>query len=90
MQRAYLARETLYLLKSLKIVFLFIINQVPLDLIGKHFLKEYPNYGNVLVWVSIILGQPLAILCYFHDYYVSVGQVCIRICYYGTLINKMK
>ena len=59
--------------------FLFIY-QVPLHLIGKHFFKEYPNYGNVLVWVSIILGQPLAILCYFHDYYVSVGQVCILIC----------
>lgn len=54
--------------------FLAMLSQVPLHLIGKYFLKDYPNYGNVLVWVSIILGQPLAILCYFHDYYVSVGQ----------------
>lgn len=61
---------------------IFFFYQVPLHLIGKYFLKDYPNYGNVLVWVSIILGQPLAILCYFHDYYVSVGEVCI------TLIHK--
>lgn len=25
--------------------------------------------GNVIVWTSIVLGQPLAILCYMHDYY---------------------
>ncbi len=25
--------------------------------------------GNVIVWLSIILGQPVAILMYLHDYY---------------------
>lgn len=25
--------------------------------------------GNVIVWCSIILGQPVAILMYLHDYY---------------------
>ncbi len=25
--------------------------------------------GNVLVWSSIVLGQPVAILMYMHDYY---------------------
>ncbi|XP_078367588.1 diacylglycerol O-acyltransferase 1-like isoform X1 [Oculina patagonica] len=54
--------------------FLAMLSQVPLHIFGKYFLKDYPNYGNVLVWVSIILGQPLAILCYFHDFYVSNGQ----------------
>ncbi len=26
--------------------------------------------GNIIVWVSIILGQPLAILMYMHDHYI--------------------
>ena len=26
--------------------------------------------GNVIVWLSIILGQPIAILMYMHDYYL--------------------
>lgn len=25
--------------------------------------------GNVIVWVSIVLGQPVAIMMYLHDYY---------------------
>lgn len=62
--------------------FLFIFSQVPLHVIGKLFLKDCPNHGNVLVWVSIILGQPLAlaILLYFYDFYVFNSQVCILIC----------
>jgi diacylglycerol O-acyltransferase-1 len=26
--------------------------------------------GNIIVWLSLILGQPVAILAYVHDYYV--------------------
>jgi diacylglycerol O-acyltransferase-1 len=29
------------------------------------------NYGNMAVWVSLIIGQPIAILMYFHDYYIE-------------------
>ena len=54
--------------------------QVPLHLVVKYFLEGYPNYSNIVVWLSIIVGQPLAILCYFHDYYVSSVQVCVRKC----------
>jgi len=36
----------------------------------KTFIKN-PNYGNMVVWGSIIVGQPLAIMMYFHDYYVG-------------------
>lgn len=25
--------------------------------------------GNVIVWISIVMGQPLAIVMYMHDYY---------------------
>ncbi|KAM4579930.1 diacylglycerol O-acyltransferase 1b isoform 2-T2 [Odontesthes bonariensis] len=28
------------------------------------------NYGNAAVWMSIIIGQPFAVLMYVHDYYV--------------------
>lgn len=33
------------------------------------------NSANVAVWVSLIIGQPLCILMYYHDYYVcsSIG-----------------
>ena len=54
--------------------------QVPLHLVVKYFLEGYPNYSNIVVWLSIIVGQPLAILCYFHDYYVSSVQVCVPNC----------
>jgi hypothetical protein len=26
--------------------------------------------GNIIVWLSVILGQPLCILMYFHDWYL--------------------
>lgn len=51
--------------------FLAMLAQVPLHLIVKRFLGDYPNYGNMVVWLSIILGQPLAILTYVHDYYIT-------------------
>lgn len=54
--------------------FLAMLSQVPLHLVVKYFLEGYPNYSNIVVWLSIIVGQPLAILCYFHDYYVSSVQ----------------
>ena len=28
------------------------------------------NYGNAAVWLSLIIGQPVAVLMYVHDYYV--------------------
>lgn len=35
--------------------------------VSSHFSN---NSANVAVWVSIILGQPLVLLMYYHDYYV--------------------
>lgn len=29
------------------------------------------KYGNMVVWLSLILGQPIAILAYYHDFYVN-------------------
>jgi len=36
------------------------------------FVSSYfnNNFANVAVWVSLIIGQPLCILMYYHDYYV--------------------
>ena len=53
------------------------LRKVPLHIFVKKFFSKYPNYGNAVVWLSIILGQPLAIMMYFHDYYVSTVQVCV-------------
>lgn len=29
------------------------------------------RWGNIIVWASLILGQPLGILVYFYDYAVK-------------------
>lgn len=36
------------------------------------FVSAYFNnqFANIAVWVSLIIGQPLCILMYYHDYYV--------------------
>uniref|UniRef100_A0A8C4ZPC1 O-acyltransferase n=1 Tax=Gadus morhua TaxID=8049 RepID=A0A8C4ZPC1_GADMO len=42
--------------------------QVPLAWFVGRFLNG--NYGNAAVWMSLIIGQPVAVLMYVHDYYV--------------------
>ncbi|XP_015257560.1 PREDICTED: diacylglycerol O-acyltransferase 1-like [Cyprinodon variegatus] len=42
--------------------------QLPLAWFVGNFLRG--NYGNAAVWMSIIIGQPFAVLMYVHDYYV--------------------
>lgn len=42
--------------------------QIPLAWLVGRFLRG--NYGNAAVWISIIIGQPFAVLMYVHDYYV--------------------
>jgi len=36
---------------------------------GQH--NERPRWGNVIVWASLILGQPLCIMMYYHDYVIT-------------------
>ncbi|CAJ0588424.1 unnamed protein product [Cylicocyclus nassatus] len=45
------------------------MSQIPLSLITDHVIKG-GRAGNIIVWLSLILGQPLAILMYMHDWYV--------------------
>jgi diacylglycerol O-acyltransferase-1 len=45
------------------------LSQIPLAMVTSlDIMRGQP--GNVVVWVSIILGQPIAILMYMHDYYL--------------------
>ncbi|EDV25992.1 uncharacterized protein TRIADDRAFT_35841 [Trichoplax adhaerens] len=49
--------------------FIGMVAQIPLASVISRFLSG--NYGNVAVWLSLILGQPIAILMYVHDYYLA-------------------
>ncbi|KPP73851.1 diacylglycerol O-acyltransferase 1-like [Scleropages formosus] len=48
--------------------FMGMMVQVPLAWFVGQFLRG--NYGNAAVWISLIIGQPIAVLMYVHDYYV--------------------
>ncbi|XP_073319197.1 diacylglycerol O-acyltransferase 1a [Pagrus major] len=48
--------------------FMGMMAQVPLAWFVSRFLNG--NYGNTAVWISLIIGQPVAVLMYVHDYYV--------------------
>ncbi|OWA50350.1 Diacylglycerol O-acyltransferase 1 [Hypsibius exemplaris] len=53
--------------------FMGMLSQIPIAAFVSRYLKG--PYGNMAVWMSLIIGQPLAILMYFHDYYVMArGQ----------------
>ncbi|XP_058421154.1 diacylglycerol O-acyltransferase 1 isoform X2 [Diceros bicornis minor] len=41
---------------------------IPLAWIVSRFFRG--NYGNAAVWLTLIIGQPVAVLMYVHDYYV--------------------
>ncbi|CAF0819093.1 unnamed protein product [Rotaria sordida] len=47
--------------------FLAMILQVPMGLAVRHVKGENKTYGNVAVWISLILIQPIAILLYIQD-----------------------
>uniref|UniRef100_A0A3P8WCC5 O-acyltransferase n=1 Tax=Cynoglossus semilaevis TaxID=244447 RepID=A0A3P8WCC5_CYNSE len=52
--------------------FMGMLLQVPLAWVVSHYLSG--NYGNAAVWISIIIGQPVAVLMYVHDYYVTHNE----------------
>ncbi len=65
--------------------FLGMIVQVPLIFFTR--LLEHrvgPRAGNICVWLSLIIGQPLAVMMYYHDFVVEhFGAQLIT--YYGKL-----
>ncbi|XP_051721761.1 diacylglycerol O-acyltransferase 1b isoform X1 [Ctenopharyngodon idella] len=52
--------------------FMGMMAQLPLAWFVARFLRG--NYGNAAVWLSLIIGQPIAVLMYVHDYYVTHYQ----------------
>lgn len=56
-------------------LFSFVL-QIPLSILSKFMEKRYgPRSGNIVVWASLILGQPLCIMMYYHDYVIThIGE----------------
>lgn len=49
--------------------FIGMMSQPPLAAISKVIEFRFgARWGNIVVWSSLILGQPLAIMMYYHDY----------------------
>ena len=45
-----------------------------------------PRAGNICVWLSLVIGQPMALMMYYHDYVVEhYGKELIS--YYGNYSN---
>lgn len=49
--------------------FMGMLGQVPLAVLQAKYI--HGKLGNMVVWLSLILGQPIAILAYYHDFYVE-------------------
>lgn len=67
-------------LKTFKIwAFMGMMGQIPLSYLSKFMEKNYgPRWGNIIVWASIILGQPLAVMAYYHDYVITNFNEAIK------------
>jgi diacylglycerol O-acyltransferase-1 len=67
--------------------FLGMVAQIPLIVVSKYLETAIgPRAGNICVWLSLIIGQPLALMMYYHDFVVEhYGKELIS--YYGDL-NK--
>lgn len=65
--------------------FLGMMGQIPLSVISKFVERKLgPRMGNIIVWASIILGQPLCIMMYYHDYVVTHFQDALN----STIYNN--
>ncbi|GAB0086907.1 O-acyltransferase [Sergentomyia squamirostris] len=52
--------------------FMGMMAQIPLARLSNHVKERFgPRWGNIIVWSSLIIGQPLAIMMYYHDYIVT-------------------
>jgi diacylglycerol O-acyltransferase-1 len=52
--------------------FIGMLMQVPLSWLTIYICRHNSrHYGNMAVWISLIWGQPLAILAYVNDYYIK-------------------
>ncbi|XP_077982831.1 diacylglycerol O-acyltransferase 1-like [Glandiceps talaboti] len=51
--------------------FMGMMMQIPLAIVVAKVNKISPMYANMMVWMSLIMGQPVAIMMYVHDYIVQ-------------------
>jgi len=52
--------------------FMGMMGQIPLSIMCRWVEKKLgPRWGNMIVWASLILGQPLCIMMYYHDYVIT-------------------
>lgn len=59
--------------------FLGMMGQIPLSAVSKYIERRLgPRMGNIIVWASIILGQPLCIMAYYHDYVITHFQTALN------------
>lgn len=60
-------------LKAFKIwAFLAMMLQIPMCCVSSQIERHFGSkWGNVVVWASIIVGQPLCIMIYYHDYVIT-------------------
>ena len=61
------------------------MGQVPLIFLSKKIEAKFGyEMGNLTVWVSLIIGHPLAIMIYYHDYVIeNYGQSLVS--FYGKI-----
>ena len=52
--------------------FLGMLGQVPLIVLSKRVETKWgPRLGNLTVWASLIIGHPLALMIYYHDFVIQ-------------------
>lgn len=51
--------------------FLCMFSQMPYAHVVHRMFPHGGAWGNLAVWITLIIGQPLAMLFYFHDYYLA-------------------
>ncbi|TGZ47731.1 O-acyltransferase [Temnothorax longispinosus] len=78
-------------LKTFKIwAFMGMMGQIPLSVLSK-MAERYcgARWGNIVVWASLIIGQPLCIMMYYHDYVVThFGETLIED--YSVVISSVR
>lgn len=52
---------------------IMLLLKIPFAFIVRSYL--HGNYGNMAVWLSLIIGQPIAIMMYIHDFYFDYFQM---------------
>ncbi|XP_018051121.1 PREDICTED: diacylglycerol O-acyltransferase 1 isoform X2 [Atta colombica] len=68
-------------LRTFKIwAFMGMMGQLPLSVLSKMAERYYgARWGNIVVWASLIIGQPLCIMMYYHDYVVThFGEILLE------------